>query len=302
MKCRICGEESGKYILCRKCNEKREEGIIIKCEKCNDWHYKDQQCNTKNDTNNEKEQDNKENKEEFIYKLKEMLITDTEDKFFKAIKEIIPESYNVFPQINLAAFIEKTDNSRFRNELFRNVDFLITDEKYAPKIAVEINDKTHLDADRRERDEKVKNICEEAGIPIINLWTSYGVNKEYIKEKINKTLLSLPIERKHHSQNNTQNNEIKENNDTKQNTKTTSGGCYIATCVYGSYDSPKVLILRRYRDNVLSKSIRGRAFIKAYYITSPTLVKWFGNNKRFKDFWRKRLERIIQKIIKKYKW
>ena len=42
----------------------------------------------------------------------------------------------MFPQINLAAFIERVDNTPFRNELFRNVDFLITDAAFAPKIAV----------------------------------------------------------------------------------------------------------------------------------------------------------------------
>lgn len=39
-------------------------------------------------------------------------------------------------------------------------------------------------------------------------------------------------------------------------------GCYIATCVYGSYDAPEVLVLRDFRDNELSKNIFGRLFIK----------------------------------------
>ena len=42
---------------------------------------------------------------------------------FKALQELIPQGYHVFPQINLATFIERTDNAAYRNELFRNVDF-----------------------------------------------------------------------------------------------------------------------------------------------------------------------------------
>ena len=84
---------------------------------------------------------------------------------------------------------------------------------------------------------------------------------------------------------------------TQENTiNTESGGCYIATCVYGSYDCPQVLTLRRYRDNTLAKTWYGRAFIKTYYAISPTIVKWFGETKWFKNVWRKKLDRIIEKL------
>lgn len=53
-------------------------------------------------------------------------------------------------------------------------------------------------------------------------------------------------------------------------------GCYIATAVYGSYDCPEVWTLRRFRDNTLDRTWYGRAFIRAYYAVSPTLVRWFG--------------------------
>ncbi|MCM1500838.1 MAG: hypothetical protein NC124_20460, partial [Clostridium sp.] len=48
-------------------------------------------------------------------------------------------------------------------------------------------------------------------------------------------------------------------------------GCYIATAVYGGYDHPKVMVLRRYRDEILKKSFWGRVFIKVYYSVSPCL-------------------------------
>ena len=75
-----------------------------------------------------------------------------------------------------------------------------------------------------------------------------------------------------------------------------SGGCYIATCVYGSYDCPQVWTLRRYRDNTLGATWYGRAFIRAYYKISPTLVKWFGHTNWFKRLWRGRLDKMIEKL------
>lgn len=82
--------------------------------------------------------------------------------------------------------------------------------------------------------------------------------------------------------------------DLKTNEK--KGGCYIATCVYGSYDCPQVWTLRRYRDNCLGKSWYGRLFIRFYYAVSPKLVKWFGNTSWFKSIWKNRLDKMVQKL------
>lgn len=75
--------------------------------------------------------------------------------------------------------------------------------------------------------------------------------------------------------------------------QSSSGGCYVATCVYGSYDCPQVWTLRRYRDFTLAKNIFGRAFIKTYYAVSPTLVKWFGNTQWFKKMWKAPLDKMV---------
>ncbi len=56
------------------------------------------------------------------------------------------------------------------------------------------------------------------------------------------------------------------------------GSCYVATMVYGSYDAPEVLVLRKFRDNFLQKFYLGRFFIKTYYKYSPHFVKRFQNH------------------------
>ena len=72
-----------------------------------------------------------------------------------------------------------------------------------------------------------------------------------------------------------------------------SGGCYVATCVYGSYDCPQVWTLRRFRDDTLGSTWFGRLFIRTYYATSPTLVKWFGKTRWFKRMFRGALDRLV---------
>lgn len=80
---------------------------------------------------------------------------------------------------------------------------------------------------------------------------------------------------------------------------TKSGGCYVATAVYGSYDCPQVWTLRRFRDNTLAATWYGRAFIRTYYAISPTLVKWFGNTNWFKKLWKGKLDRMVSDLNKK---
>lgn len=75
-----------------------------------------------------------------------------------------------------------------------------------------------------------------------------------------------------------------------------NSGCYIATCVYGSYDCPQVWTLRRFRDDTLDATWYGRLFIRCYYAISPTLVKWFGNTTWFKKIWRGPLDSLVTKL------
>lgn len=75
------------------------------------------------------------------------------------------------------------------------------------------------------------------------------------------------------------------------------GGCYVATCVYGSYDCPEVWTLRRFRDNILSEHLMGRLFIKCYYAISPTAVKLFGNYDWFHKLFKAPLDKLVEKLI-----
>lgn len=119
---------------------------------------------------------------------KKALLTATEIKFKNAIEKFIPENYVLYPQINLASIIKRTDEHTYQNELYRNVDFCVFNEKFIPQLIIEINDNTHKEKSRQARDIKVQNICESAGIPIVKFWTEYGVNESYIEKKIKETL------------------------------------------------------------------------------------------------------------------
>lgn len=76
-------------------------------------------------------------------------------------------------------------------------------------------------------------------------------------------------------------------------------GCYVATCVYGSYDCPEVWTLRRFRDYYLYKNIFGKLFIKLYYAISPKIVGVFGGKNYFKNFFKSVLDKMVFSLQKR---
>lgn len=85
----------------------------------------------------------------------------------------------------------------------------------------------------------------------------------------------------------------------KQHSKK-SGGCYIATACYGSYDAPEVLILREYRNKQLSKSYWGRVFIQQYYKYSPYFARQLQNKPTLNSIVRHYLlDKIVQRLTHK---
>ena len=89
---------------------------------------------------------------------------------------------------------------------------------------------------------------------------------------------------------------ISTSSNSNSSTQKRSEGCYIATMAYGDYNHPKVMVLRRYRDNILAKSTYGRAFIKTYYWLSPKLVKILSNHKRINSIIRCLLDKVVEKL------
>lgn len=122
------------------------------------------------------------------YSLKNSIMTECEKSFFEVIKEIVEPQYTIQPQINLASVIDKEQHSKYRNELFRNIDFGIFDKNYSLVLLIEINDQSHTQPNRIDRDNKVKSICADAGIPLITFWTKYGIDKKYIYNRLQEYL------------------------------------------------------------------------------------------------------------------
>lgn len=118
--------------------------------------------------------------------FKKPYLTQTEIRYFEVILSVLGNDYLVYPQVNLAAVLDKKGGSNGRTELFRNADFGVFTKDFELLALIEINDASHLRKDRVERDKKVAKICRSAGVPIITFWTKDKLVPEKIARELHR--------------------------------------------------------------------------------------------------------------------
>lgn len=84
--------------------------------------------------------------------------------------------------------------------------------------------------------------------------------------------------------------------DNSASSNNSGGGCFIATEIYGSYDSAPVLILRQFRDEKLLTNKTGSILVKYYYFISPQIVKLMSNKNVLNKIIKSILDRFVNKL------
>ena len=78
--------------------------------------------------------------------------------------------------------------------------------------------------------------------------------------------------------------------------KTSTSNCFIATACYRDLYAPEVILLRKFRDEILNKHFFGRIFIKFYYATSPYVYLQLLNRPKISNRVKVALDRLVQLI------
>lgn len=124
------------------------------------------------------------------YERKRNMLTRPEYNFLQLLRQIEPEKYDVVPQVALVNVIDKKTNASYRNELFRVCDYCFVDrETYEPLLLVELNDRSHLRADRQQRDAKVAAICAAAKLPLVTFWLDGDLDYRTVRKAVLKAVL-----------------------------------------------------------------------------------------------------------------
>lgn len=130
------------------------------------------------------------------YRLGNSLLTDREKEFFHVLYPIASKhNLQIAIKPRIADFIDCTiDKNKkkkfwyyFKNISQKHVDFLLCNpSSFSPILAVELDDATHLEENRVERDEFVDKLYNKVGLPVAHY---YDYTAESIEHDILKTLL-----------------------------------------------------------------------------------------------------------------
>jgi hypothetical protein len=120
------------------------------------------------------------------YRLRDCLITQAEKNFLEVLKESVGDKYYIELQVQISRIVEPTNSnySDFNRIKAKSIDFVLYDKNYKPFLAIELDDSSHLKADRIDRDNFVDGVMNSVGLRIIHVPVSYHYDIEKLRNQI----------------------------------------------------------------------------------------------------------------------
>lgn len=132
-------------------------------------------------------------KPKYQYKKKAFFMTKAEHEFYDTLSKAVGNDYLIFAQVHLPTLLDNKvvgQNWRgaFRHISEKSVDFVLCDKVYiSPKLAIELDDRTHERPERQDRDHEVERMLKNAGMPLLRL-NSNRIDPIELAQKIKESL------------------------------------------------------------------------------------------------------------------
>jgi len=138
-------------------------------------------------------------KAKYRYTRKNFFLTRAEHECYDALVEAVGQEYRIFAQVHLPTLVDHAIRGQdWRAALAhinrKSVDFVLCDKAYiSPKLAIELDDKSHERQDRQNRDQEVERILNEAGLPLLRIENRGSFNSIELAKQIKDTLNPDPV-------------------------------------------------------------------------------------------------------------
>jgi|SRR5579862_962539 len=135
-------------------------------------------------------------KPRFEYRRKDCVMTSAERECYHALVAEMGLDYVFFPQIHIDAIVQPTGTRNDRFYAFRHinqksVDFVACETKQLrPVFVVELDDRTHNQPKRIERDREVERILRDVGIPLVRIENRGRFEPKALAETVRKGIVN----------------------------------------------------------------------------------------------------------------
>jgi very-short-patch-repair endonuclease len=128
------------------------------------------------------------------YKSVNSLLTKAELNFYDTLEPICHElNLTLFAKVrmwDLVTVIAKNNITAYQNKVkSKHIDFVICDTRtLKPIICIELDDKSHNRADRKERDRFIDEVLSSSGYTVLHVPCASSYNKDIIRNKIKNAI------------------------------------------------------------------------------------------------------------------
>lgn len=133
-------------------------------------------------------------KPKYRYTRKQFFMNRAEHEFYDALVQAVGHTYYVFAQVHLSTIVDhhvkgQNWNAAFRHINEKSVDFVLCDKAYiSPKLAIEVDGRSHEGEKQKERDIEKEGILKDAGLPLLRIENHGSPNISDLKARIEGAL------------------------------------------------------------------------------------------------------------------
>jgi very-short-patch-repair endonuclease len=140
-------------------------------------------------------QKNRNNHKVYRSQHRQYFMSAVENRFYHILMQVVGHKYYIFAQVHLPTIVDhkvigQNWKAAFRHIDEKSVDFVLCDKfDISPKLAIELDDSSHNQPARQERDAIVDRVLSEAGLPLLRVRSQSEFEPDTILQNINDILI-----------------------------------------------------------------------------------------------------------------
>lgn len=134
------------------------------------------------------------------YRLRDDFLSPAELNFYRVLQQTVQGQFIICPKVSLGDLFyaksgDRQDNQGWRNKIDRkHVDFLLCDPRtIKPVLGLELDDASHQQAERQQRDTFVEAVFQAAKLPLIRQRVQTGYNTQELAGLL-QPYISVPVQ------------------------------------------------------------------------------------------------------------